>query len=59
LINPNNFEIVDTYPKPSDLFDIDDETEKITCLCSENTCNHLIIIWHKPTNIYMAVGTTW
>ncbi len=32
LISPNNFEIVDTYLKPSDLFDIDDETEKFTCL---------------------------
>jgi hypothetical protein len=26
LINPDNCEIVDTYPKPYDLFDIDDET---------------------------------
>ncbi len=57
LINPDNFEIVDTYPKQYDLFDSDDVTDKFTCLCSENTCNHLIIIWHKPTNIYMAVGS--
>ena len=58
LINPDNFEIVDTYPKPSDLVDSGDETDKFTCICSENTCNHLIIIWHKPTNTYMAVGST-
>jgi hypothetical protein len=57
LINPDNFEIVDTYPKPSDLVDSGDETDKFTCICSENTCNHLIIIWHKPTNTYMAVGS--
>jgi hypothetical protein len=57
LNNPDNFEIVDTYPKPSDLVDSGDETDKFTCICSENTCNHLIIIWHKPTNTYMAVGS--
>ncbi len=56
-INPDNFEIVDTYPMQYDLFDSDDKTNKFACLCSENTCNHLIIIWHKPTNIYMAVGS--
>ena len=57
LINPDNFEIVDTYPIQYDLFDSDDETDKFTCLCSENTCNHLIIFWHKATNIYMAFGS--
>jgi len=57
LINPDNFEILDKYPKSYDLFDSDDETETFTCLCSENTCNHLMIIWHKPTNIYIAVGS--
>ncbi len=57
LINPDNFEIVDTYPKPYDLFDIEDKTNTFTCICSESACNHLIIIQHKPTNIYMAVGS--
>ncbi len=44
FINPDNFEILDTYPKQYDLFDSDDETDNFTCLCSENACNQLFII---------------
>jgi len=55
LVNPNNFEIIEKYPLQYD-FDSDDEMDNFTCLCSENTCNHLIIIKHIPTDIYMAVG---
>lgn len=57
LINPDNFEIIQKYQEPTELFDNDDETDNYTCLCSENTCNHLIIIRHIPTDIYMAVGS--
>jgi len=57
LINPDNFEIFGTYPEPSNLVDSDDETEHYTCICSEESCNHLIIIRHKPTDIYMAIGS--
>ncbi len=32
LINPDNFEIFDAYPKQYDLFDCDDETDNFTCL---------------------------
>ena len=32
LINLDNFEIIETYQEPSDLFDSDDETENYTCL---------------------------
>ena len=34
-----------------------DETDNFTCLCSENTCNYLMIIKHKPTDINMALGS--
>lgn len=57
LINPENFEIYDTYPKSSQFVDSDDETDNYTCICSEDSCNHLIIIRHKPTDIYMAIGS--
>jgi hypothetical protein len=57
LINSDNFEILGTYPKSSDLVDSYDETGYYTCTCSENSCNHLVIIRHKPTDIYMALGS--
>ena len=56
LVSPGNFEIIEKYPLQYD-FDSDDEMDNFTCLCSENTCNHLIIIKHIPTDIYMAVGS--
>ncbi len=36
LIYPENFEILDTYPKQYNLFDNDDEKDNFICLCSEN-----------------------
>jgi hypothetical protein len=57
VINPENFEIYERYPKPSELIDSDDETDNYTCICSEDSCEHLVIIRHKPTDIYMAIGS--
>lgn len=31
--------------------------DKLTCLCSENTCDHLIITHYIPKDIYFAVGS--
>jgi hypothetical protein len=56
LINPENFEIFNTHPKPSDLVD-SDKIGYYTCMCSEDSCIHLVIIRHKPTDIYMAIGS--
>lgn len=56
LENPENFEIVNKYP--NDFVNIDkDDDEKYVCLCSENTCEHLMIVKHKPTKTYFAVGS--
>ena len=57
LINPENFEILLRFPEQYDFDSDDDETENYTCLCSENSCSHLMIIKHKPTDINMALGS--
>ena len=49
IIHPENFEIFDEY--------IEEKVVYYICLCSENTCNHLVIIKHIPTNIYFTVGS--
>ena len=57
LKNPENFEVIDVYPKNYELDDDKDDDDKYTCLCSEDTCNYLMIVIHKPTNIYIALGS--
>ena len=57
LINPENFEVLSRFPEYYDIDSDDDETENFTCLRSENTCNYLMIIKHKPTDINMALGS--
>lgn len=59
LKNPENFEILGKYPYDYKYYDYSYDNEKIKfiCLCSEDTCNHLVIIRHIPSNIYMAVGS--
>jgi len=49
LINPDKFKLVQVYQ--------DAYGSKYTCLCGENTCNHLIITKYIPTDIYFAVGS--
>jgi hypothetical protein len=58
LKHPENFEVIDKYPKNCDI-DSDDEenTETYTCLCSEDTCKYLMIVKHIPTEIYIALGS--
>lgn len=50
LIHPENFEIIGLYKT-------NNEDEKYICLCSENTCSALMIVRHKPTKNFMAVGS--
>lgn len=59
LKNPENFEILGKYPYDYIHYDYtyDNEKTKFICLCSEDTCSHLVIIRHIPTNICMAVGS--
>jgi hypothetical protein len=54
LINPHHFEIIDRYQEECDS---DDEYDNYTCLCSEKNCSYLMIIKHKPTDTYMALGS--
>lgn len=56
LVNPQNFEIVNKYPTDF-IYEKEDKDEKYICLCSEDSCEHLVIVRHKPTNIYFAVGS--
>jgi hypothetical protein len=57
LKHPENFKVVDVYPKNYGTDDDKDNKEKYTCLCSENTCEHLMIVKHKPTKTYLALGS--
>lgn len=57
LKNPENFEIVDKYPNNYDNDDDKDNDEKYVCLCSENSCNYLMIVKHIPTKTYIALGS--
>ena len=50
LEHPENFEIIDKYKE-------NDDELKYICICSEDTCNHLIIIKYIPTDIYFTVGS--
>ena len=50
LKNPKNFEIIDIYK--------DDNIEEYICLCSEKSCSYLVIVKHKPTDIYIALGSS-
>lgn len=52
LKNPENFEIVEKYQG-----DYTNDGSDYTCICTEDTCSHLIIIKHIPSNICFAVGT--
>jgi hypothetical protein len=58
LKHPENFEVIDKYPKNGDI-DSDDEenTDTYTCLCSEDTCKYLMIVKHIPTETYIALGS--
>ena len=58
LKHPENFEVIDRYPM-NYKNDSDDEenTDKYTCLCSENTCTYLMIVKHIPTKTYIALGS--
>lgn len=49
LKNPDKFQYIMKYDDT--IFD------KLTCLCGENTCNHLIISHYIPNDIYFAVGS--
>ena len=51
LEHPENFEIIDKYKED------DDDVFKYICICSEDTCKHLIIIKYIPTDIYFTVGS--
>ena len=57
LENPENFEVIGVYPKNYEIDDDKDDDDKYTCLCSEDTCNYLMIVKHKPTKIYLALGS--
>ena len=52
LENPDNFEILVKYPD----YDVVD-TDTYICLCSEDSCSHLMIINHLLTDIKFAVGS--
>jgi hypothetical protein len=49
LIHPEKFELIDKY--------IEEKVSLYICLCSEDTCNHLVIIKHIPTGVYFTVGS--
>ena len=49
LKNQENFEVLEEYKESS--------INKYICLCSEEKCEKLFIIRHKPTNIYISVGS--
>ena len=57
LVNPENFEVISVYPKNYEVDDDKDDDDKYTCLCSEDTCNYLMIVKHKPTKTYLALGS--
>ena len=50
LKNPKNFEILTMYRN--------DNIQKHICLCSEDSCAYLVIVKHKPTDLYMALGSS-
>lgn len=52
LKNPNNFETFCLYEEGHL-----NSNNAYTCICSEDTCSSLYIIRHKPTDIYIAVGS--
>ena len=54
LKHPENFKVADVYPKNYGTDDDKDNKEKYTRLCSENTCDYLIIVKHKLTKIFLA-----
>ena len=49
LINPKKFIIIKEYK--------DDCASDYVCICSEDTCNHLLIIKYIPKEIYLSVGS--
>ena len=49
LKNPEKFKYINKYE--------DNCRDTLTCLCSENTCEHLIITHYIPKDIYFAVGS--
>lgn len=58
LQNPDNFEIIERFPNHMIQYDENDENnEKYTCLCTEDTCSYLMIINHLLTDIKFAVGS--
>ena len=61
LINPHQFEFLkvydDTYNHTHEDSYADKYSGRFICLCSENTCNHLIITRYIPTDICFAVGS--
>lgn len=54
--NNDNFKAMCEY-KHDKLDDEDDECDKYTCLCSEDSCSYLVIIKHIPTNIHFSIGS--
>jgi hypothetical protein len=50
---PENFEIVDRDKKVL----VDDTKRYYVCICSENTCHSLYIIFHNNTNSRFAIGS--
>jgi hypothetical protein len=53
-INYNLFKIIG-FDKKNTL--IDKRGIKYTCLCTEGSCNHLLIIHHEQSNIHIAIGS--
>ena len=49
LINPKFFRIIKEYK--------DDCISDYICICSEDTCNHLLVIKYIPKEIYFSVGS--
>lgn len=49
IINPEKFEIIEEYK--------DDNIDNYTCCCSEDTCNHLLIVQYIPKDLFFAVGS--
>ena len=55
LKHPEHFEIVRKYQDIE--CDDPENTDKYTCLCTENSCSYLMIVRYKPNNIYFALGS--
>ena len=62
LKTPEKFEVINRYPENYDAAaaaddDDDGNTDKYTCLCSENTCRYLMVVKHITTTTCIALGS--